>query len=67
MCVLKGKTIIQYSDMLGCMGIMSKCCDVYFGQAKPRRFNRNKVNNSKGWLGEVRIIEAEFKLIKAKN
>ncbi len=53
--------------MLGCMGIMSKCCDVYFGQAKPRRFNRNKVNNSKGWLGEVRIIEAEFKLIKAKN
>jgi hypothetical protein len=49
------------------MGVVNRCCDVYFGKARSRRFNRNKVNNSKGWLCEVRIIEAKFKLVKVKK
>jgi hypothetical protein len=49
------------------MGIVSRCYDVYFGQTRPRIFNRNKVNNSERWLGEVRIIEVEFKLVNVRE
>jgi hypothetical protein len=42
---------------------MSKCCDVYFGLARQKRFNRNKVDGSGCWLGEATITEVEFKLV----
>jgi hypothetical protein len=45
------------------MGIVSRSCDVYFGQVGQRRLSRNKVDSSGGWLGEIRTIEVEFKLV----
>jgi hypothetical protein len=33
------------------------------GQDRKKKFNKNKENSSGGWVGEIEIIEVEFKLV----
>jgi hypothetical protein len=44
------------------MGIISRSCDVDFGQVGSRKLGGNRMDSSGGWLGEIRTIEAKFKL-----
>jgi hypothetical protein len=43
------------------MGIMSRSCDVYFGQARQKKLNRNRMDSSGGRLSEIKTTKAEFK------
>jgi hypothetical protein len=45
------------------MGIISRSCDVYFGQARLRKLSRNILDNNGGWLSEIKITMAEFKSV----
>jgi hypothetical protein len=40
------------------MGIISRSCDVYFGQAKPKKLNRSRVDSSGGWLSKIKTTRA---------
>ncbi len=48
---------------MGCMGIVNKSCDVYFGQVKLRRLSRNRVDSSGGWLNKIKTTKVEFKSV----
>ncbi len=48
---------------MGCMGIISKSCDVDSRQVGSRKLSRIRVDNSGGWLGEIKTIKVEFKSV----